>query len=188
MALAIVGSATQTWAADSRVTGVDAKKVDAGLEISVSGSNLLRPKVVRAQNNQLYILEFEASLDGKKQSYNVGNFGVRTVQVSWFTPRPPRVRVALRLDPGVEPELISRDGTWIILVRTSGASTPQPLDPKATDLTPTDQLPAFAPTTAALRPDETLRTVPKTGSETDDLSDPQRAKKKAASKIKTPPQ
>lgn len=187
VALAALGSTVPAWAVDSRVTGIEAKRLETGIEVSVQGTDLKRPRIVRAAG--LYILEFDASLQTRKQTIDINAEGVRRAELFWFTPRPQRVRMALRVENGVEPELISRDGTWVVTVGvTAGQAkgvSPQPLEPTEVQLKPSGALPVFRPSVPQLSPDDTLKEVPKV--ETILLTNPQKnARKPQAAKVPPP--
>ncbi|MFM9726367.1 hypothetical protein ACKI1L_38225, partial [Streptomyces scabiei] len=72
------------------MTGIEAKRLDSGVEVSILGTDLKRPKIVRAAG--LYILEFDAGLTTRKQTIDLNSAGVRRAELFWFTPRPQRVR------------------------------------------------------------------------------------------------
>lgn len=190
VALAALGSTVPAWAVDARVSGIEAKRLESGVEVSVFGTDLKRPRVIRAAG--LYILEFDASLATRKQAIDLNLYGVRRAELFWYTPRPQRVRMALRVEEGVEPELISRDGTWVVMVgqgSTQTASTvkssmPQPLEPTEAQLKPNGTLPAVRANTPQLSPDDTLKEVPKV--EQVQVTNPQKNSRKAVAKVPPP--
>lgn len=84
-------------AAQSKLTDVQWSKVGEGLKVEVKGENLTQPKIIRVMGGRSYMLEFPAYLTGKAKKQTVNYAGVQFVQSGWFTGKPARVRVHLRL-------------------------------------------------------------------------------------------
>lgn len=102
--------------ARSEIRSVTAKKVGEGIEISIRGSELEKPKELRANKNAHYILEFASGLSAKPSSKAVNFAGVDTVRYGWYSANPPRVRVTIKLDPSEKPLLIQDRDTWKVLI------------------------------------------------------------------------
>lgn len=119
--LGMVGTAAFAQA-DSAIRSVTHKSLtDGRQEVIVRGDNLAAPKVIRVVSKSSYILEFDANLRTDRGSVQVNRSGVSTVQYGWYSARPPKVRVALRLTQDITPELGKRGDDWII---TFGVATP----------------------------------------------------------------
>lgn len=115
--LSCAASAIQT---KSTIDAVTTTKVGGGVEISVQGENLARPKVSRAFKNRSYILDFAASLKARGSKTQIDANGVDYVHLSWFKPRPPMVRIHIRLqDSAIEPLLEQTSNGWHILIGTT---------------------------------------------------------------------
>lgn len=92
MAMAFVVSA------QGKLTDVNWSKVGEGLKVEVQGENLTQPKILRVMGGKSYMLEFDAHLVGKAKRQSVNYGGVQFVQSGWFSAKPAKVRVHLRLD------------------------------------------------------------------------------------------
>ena len=111
MALAFIASA------QGKLTDVNWSKVGEGLKVEVQGENLTQPKILRVMGGKSYMLEFDAHLVGKAKRQSVNYGGVQFVQSGWFSAKPAKVRVHLRLDS--QDAKIKVDGTdagWQVLV------------------------------------------------------------------------
>ena len=100
--------------AQGKLTGVQWKKVGDGLEIQILGSDLEKPKSSWTSGNRLFVLEFDAKLDGKAKTQHVDWAGLNFVKYGWFKARPPKVRVSFNVDAGAKPELNSFEGGWTV--------------------------------------------------------------------------
>ena len=100
----------------AKLEGIEARRVATGLNIAIKGADLPQPKIVRAWQNKSYILEFDGNLIGKSRRVKVGVAGVESVEYGWFSAKPPKVRVHLRLDPNSEPTVQKINDEWVIVV------------------------------------------------------------------------
>lgn len=116
--------ATSAWA-QSKLTGIETKKVGDGLNIVIHGEGLAQPKTIRVNNSTSYIVEFRAYLVGKFRREKVDCAGVQYVQVGWFKPRPATVRVLVKTDGTVSPELTNSGGEWVITVGVAAEASPK---------------------------------------------------------------
>lgn len=125
LVLALVGMAGAARAA-SDVTGVKLEKTaGGGCNFTIQGSNLGTPKVIRTLSNDSYVLEFNANLRTTRAVVQVNTAGVKTLTYGWFSNRPPKVRVVLKLDDSIKPTLGKQGNNWVISVPSLGTSTQQ---------------------------------------------------------------
>lgn len=104
----------------AKLTGVEPRKVGEGVQVNILGKGLPAPKVLRVNGNQSYILEFRGELGTRGRRIGVRHGGVSYVQYGWFSARPARVRVLLRVRPTDAPVLMSTPNGWIVSVNTPG--------------------------------------------------------------------
>lgn len=150
LAMAAVASTTM---ADAKLTGFKVEKVSKGVEIHVQGDELGTPKVVKAWGGKSYILEFSGKLMGKPSQENVNIAGVEYVKSAWYSAKPPRVRVLVRLDPTSPIALSKSNDGYKLLVETPKNATAQPVakETKAAPATPAKD------TKVAAEPKNTLK-------------------------------
>lgn len=121
--------------ADGTLTGFEVNKVGEGLTIKVNGEGLGKPKVIRANAGKSYMLEFDAKLVGKSQYDRVGYAGIEYVRAGWYSARPAKVRLHVRMDANTEIGLKESEAGWVLQVtpgeETSGSKVtvlPQPTE------------------------------------------------------------
>ncbi len=102
--------------ADGTVTGISKQEVGNGVQLKIAGTGLSKPRVLRLLDGEAYIVEFKASLEGRAQSLEVDQAGVKSARVAWYKSKPPVVRVLLRLDPSDKPVLTATHGGYTISV------------------------------------------------------------------------
>lgn len=111
--------------AQGKLLDIGTRAVGQGVCIDIRGENLPKPKESRAWGNRTYVLEFDAGLAAgvKAKKLQVDTSGVDSVQMTWFTARPPRVRVSVRLtNPGLTPTLTQVEGGWCVMINTPGGA------------------------------------------------------------------
>lgn len=139
-----------------------------GLEVAIIGRNLGRPKEISAWQGKSYLLEFSGNLIAPPRLQRVNKSGVEYVETAWFSARPPKVRVHIRLASGGKPELKQTSTGWTasigapapaketlqIAAKLRPASTPKPAparpkpdldEPKPKPLLPEPPLPRRTP-------------------------------------------
>jgi type II secretory pathway component GspD/PulD (secretin) len=121
MKKALLGSSLMVLAAlataQGKLTDVQWTKGSNGLKVEVSGENLTQPKIIRAMGGKSYMLEFSAHLMGKAKREVVNTAGVDYVHTVWFTAKPPKVRVHVKLnDPLADVRLAKSAGGWTVSV------------------------------------------------------------------------
>ncbi len=108
-------------AAQGKLTDVQWSKVGEGLKVEVTGENLTQPKIIRVMGGRSYMLEFDAHLIGKSKRQTVNSGGVQYVQSGWFSAKPARVRVHLRLDdPDATIKLDQTNSGWQVNINNNG--------------------------------------------------------------------
>lgn len=116
-----------------RITGVDVVNTTSGIDVVITGKDLAKPKEIKLLEGQSYIAEFDASLDIKGFRRRVDVAGVRSVETGWYSSKPPKVRVHLRVNQGIEPAIVEEGGKFILRV-----GPPKPADlTKITNTMPT---------------------------------------------------
>jgi type II secretory pathway component GspD/PulD (secretin)/uncharacterized protein YggU (UPF0235/DUF167 family) len=113
MAMTAVATAA---VAQSKLNAVEWTKVGDGLQVNIKGTDLGEPKVLRAWGGKSYLLEFNAALGTSAKKDAVNFAGVEYIQATWFTPRPAKVRVHLRLDPTSDIQLVKAEDGWTVNV------------------------------------------------------------------------
>jgi type II secretory pathway component GspD/PulD (secretin) len=118
VAVCAVAALSALGAAQGDLTGLDVRQADKGVEIEVKGTNLSQPKELRAWGGESYLVEFEGNLAIKPiVNKAVNKAGVKWVSCQWFSAKPPRVRVHVKLlDPTINPTLTKTDGGWLITI------------------------------------------------------------------------
>lgn len=136
MKKALLGSSLMALAAvataQGKLTDVQWTKESNGLKVEVSGENLTQPKILRIMGGKSYMLEFSAHLIGKAKREPVKTAGVNYVQTTWFSAKPPKVRVHLRMDnPEAGVRVDKSDNGWTVRVGESATAlnTVTPLTP-----------------------------------------------------------
>ncbi len=106
------------WAQSSaRLTQVEVKPLGPGLEVYVKGDALGTPRTQRILRGTSYIVEFDAhlGLDPKRETLTSGN--ATFVEWGWFTSRPAKVRVHIKLDNSETPVRVDKEeGTYVVRI------------------------------------------------------------------------
>lgn len=92
-----------------------------GFTVRISGENLPKPVTSRVMGNKSLLLTFDAYLMGKAQKNKIGKGGLESVQSSWFSAKPPRTRIHLRLDPKIDPTIVADGKDWLVTWTTSAS-------------------------------------------------------------------
>lgn len=100
----------------AKLDAVSAAKSGLGAKVSIAGSELSQPKEFSAFGGKSYILEFEANMVGRGRRFNVGYGGVEYVNYAWFSAKPPKIRVHVKLKSGDKPKLVQTDKGWDVVV------------------------------------------------------------------------
>lgn len=139
LALGAMTALSAFSSAQGNLTGLDVRQADRGVEIEVKGDDLSKPKELRAWGGESYLVEFSGNLDMKPiVNKAVDKAGVKWVSCQWYSARPPKVRVHLKLtDPAIEPVLSKTDSGWLITVgKMDGkAEVKEPVQKKSEDET-----------------------------------------------------
>ncbi|MFY7809144.1 MAG: hypothetical protein ACOVSV_09230, partial [Fimbriimonadaceae bacterium] len=83
----------------------------------VKGDALVTPRTQRILRGTSYIVEFDAhlGLDPKRETLTSGN--ATFVEWGWFTSRPAKVRVHIKLDNGETPVRVDKEeGTYVVRI------------------------------------------------------------------------
>lgn len=123
--LALVMMALGATAQSPGITGVERRTTTAGAtEIAIVGTDLTAPVRVRTRDASTHIYEFTGHLRTQRGRFAVNTGGVEFVSFGWYSARPPKVRVLLKVNASVESEAVSRDGQWVIVVNRKAATPP----------------------------------------------------------------
>lgn len=130
-ALALVAAALPSAAAPTgQISDIRAEKIGEGVEIQVVGKRLAKPKIIRAHEGVSFIAEFRANWPGMNVRRTIEHAGVEFAEFLWYTNRPPRIRVHLKLiEPSITPEVVERDNGWAIRVNLPPEAKPVSADP-----------------------------------------------------------
>ncbi len=103
----------------------------------IRGSELPSPKELRVSNGRQFILEFNAGLGTKvTRVIPVETAGVVNVQTGWYSARPPRVRINIRIRPELVTGITAIEGGYkVTLGEGSFVKSSDPVDtlPKVTE-------------------------------------------------------
>lgn len=119
----LVALASVAWT-QGKLTGVEARKLGPGVEVQIQGEGLAQPKQIVAFGGKSLILEFDANLVGSARRVNVRHGGLEYYNYAWFTAKPPKVRVHLRLSGAQSPKVEENGNGWIVRVGNPVAATP----------------------------------------------------------------
>ncbi len=140
----LLGALWSGASADGKLTGLSFQKVGQGVQIQAQGQNLPTPKVLRMNGNRSYMLEFKAtSLASGFKRVRVHYGGVQYATASWFTSKPPVVRVHVWLSPKQSPKLAENGKGWLICVNTPAPESVETYP--ATEVVKADAYPARVP-------------------------------------------
>ncbi len=109
LALALVCGATA-----QSLSGVEAKKLDGGLQVRIQGNDLGQPKTSWSKSKRMFFLTFDGKLASRPKTLEVGSNGVQAVSYEWLSKKTSKVRVALSVVPGTKPEVVKTDGSWAV--------------------------------------------------------------------------
>lgn len=142
----------------SKLTGFEAKPTGKGFEVQILGESLNQPKTQRVMGGKSLLLEFDADLIGKGKRQRIDQNGLDYVQSTWFSARPPKVRVHLRLDPSAKPGVTRNEKGWLVSWNADG-SKPENVIQKAVEKS--EPFPATVPpiTAKVTQPNPTWATV-----------------------------
>ncbi|MBV6458116.1 MAG: hypothetical protein HONBIEJF_01239 [Fimbriimonadaceae bacterium] len=105
------------WAvSQGKLDGVETHANSKGVQVDIRGENLGKPKELRVNGGNSYLLEFNATMVGRGQRNGVNKAGVEFVQYAWFKAKPPTIRVHVRMKPDVEPVLSKTDEGWKVVI------------------------------------------------------------------------
>lgn len=133
LVLALVGIAGAASASPEVRAVRHQSLADGRQQIVVQGNSLARPHVVQVPSKSTYILEFKGHLRTQRGVVRVDQDGVASVQFGWYTARPPRVRVAFRLNGDFKPELTQQGQDWVVTFGTPDAKPSVNSRPVATN-------------------------------------------------------
>lgn len=130
--MALVGAA---FAEPGQLTGLDVQDQDKGVEFIVKGDSLSKPRETRAWGGTSWLAEFDGHLAIKPVvNKAVNKAGVKSVSVQWFSARPPRVRVHLKLESAdIKPVVKEVEGGWSITVGEITKEKEEPKPKKSSD-------------------------------------------------------
>ncbi|MBX3095287.1 MAG: hypothetical protein KF812_00345 [Fimbriimonadaceae bacterium] len=110
-------TAVATASEPARLTRVEAKPLGTGLDVVIQGEHLPQPRDMRILSNTSFILEFDAWLEGAPTRLPQTNGPAKFVEWGWYTNRPARVRVHVKLNNGATPVRFTKeeDGYHILV-------------------------------------------------------------------------
>ncbi|HRJ26821.1 MAG TPA: hypothetical protein PLO61_04840 [Fimbriimonadaceae bacterium] len=105
--------------AQARISGLTVRNEGSGVAIDVKGTDLVTPRAMRVNSGKSFLLEWDAELQGPAQWRNVRRAGVESAHLTWFSAKPPRVRLHLRLRPSDQPRFERSADGWLITVNVA---------------------------------------------------------------------
>lgn len=143
----LLGALWSGASADGKLTDLSYQKIGQGVLIQAQGQDLPTPKVLRLNGQRSYMLEFKGtSLANGFKRVRVHYGGVKYATASWFTSKPPVVRVHVWLSPKDNPVLTKSGQGWTISVNTAAPAGIAPAEVKADSfpsrVPPLDKAPA----------------------------------------------
>ncbi len=147
------------------IKSVEIKPLTQGMEVIVLGEKLEKPRDLRLLNGQSFIAEFDASLDVRGFRRRVDRGGVSSVEVGWFSAKPPKSRIHFKLQPSLTPVISEIEGGWTIKVGPGVTAQPGTVVPPTKPTGKKDDFPASTPplTEAVLPPVKAAPQEAKTG-------------------------
>lgn len=127
------------------IKSVEIKPLSQGMEVIVLGEKLEKPRDLRLLNGQSFIAEFDASLDVRGFRRRVDRGGVSSVEVGWFSAKPPKARIHFKLQPSLTPIISEIDGGWTIKVGPGVVAEPGTVVPPTKPTGKKDDFPASTP-------------------------------------------
>lgn len=82
---------------NASLTKVEANTLGPGVEVVLRGEGLTNPRTSRVLRGTSFIVEFDANLTGNPARTPFTTGGVKFVEYGWYTNRPPRVRVHVKV-------------------------------------------------------------------------------------------
>lgn len=143
--LGLIGAAASSVMAQGVIKSVEVKPLDQGVEVIVQGVGLEKPREIRLLQGQSYIVEFDASLEARGFRRRIDRGGVSSVEVGWFSAKPPKARVHLRVNPSLQPVLSELDGGYTIKVGPGVKSEPGTVIPPTNPTGKQDEFPKATP-------------------------------------------
>lgn len=142
------------------IKSVEIKPLTQGMEVIVLGEKLEKPRDLRLLNGQSFIAEFDASLDLRGFRRRVDRGGVTSIEVGWFSAKPPKARIHFKLQPSLTPIISEIDGGWTIKVGPGVVAEPGTVVPPTKPTGKADDFPVKTPPLkAAVLPP--VKTAPK---------------------------
>lgn len=127
------------------IKSVEIKPLTQGMEVIVLGEKLEKPRDLRLLNGQSFIAEFDASLDVRGFRRRVDRGGVTSVEVGWFSAKPPKARIHFKLLPSLTPIISEIDGGWTIKVGPGVVAEPGTVVPPTKPTGRADDFPDRTP-------------------------------------------
>jgi type II secretory pathway component GspD/PulD (secretin) len=125
-----IGLATLSLAAafawsQGKISGVSAKTSAGQTQVTISGQELPTPTVSRVNGDTCFILQFNAELTSKGRRFSVRQNGLSYVHLTWFSAKPPTVRVLLKVAKGTRIEHNPTPEGWLVTVTNATAAVTQ---------------------------------------------------------------
>lgn len=125
LALALVcGASAQS------LNGVEAKKLNGGLQVQIQGEDLGQPATSWSKSKNMFFLTFSGKLSSKPKTVKVGSNGVQAVSYATLSRKASKIRVAMSLAKGSKPELVQQDGQWAVNFNVAAPVAQVPITPK----------------------------------------------------------
>jgi type II secretory pathway component GspD/PulD (secretin) len=120
-ALCLVGATPQ----DGQITSVVANHLGNGVELVVRGEGLPKPKTFSYLGGKLRVVEFDAEMAGSGSKTNVGYGGVQSFTTTWYSTKPPKVRINVKVDEAGDPLVYEAGDGWHVAFNATTAAVPE---------------------------------------------------------------
>ncbi len=145
VSLALITAMAFGAMAQGVIKSVEIKPLSQGMEVIVLGDKLEKPRDLRLLNGQSFIAEFDASLDVRGFRRRIDRGGVTSVEVGWFSAKPPKARIHFKLQPSLTPIISEIDGGWTIKVGPGVTAEPGTVIPPTKPTGKADDFPSNTP-------------------------------------------
>jgi len=122
----------------AKISGVSAKATGGQTQVTIAGQELDAPKISKAYNDTCYILQFDAELTSKGRRFSVRKNGLSYVHLTWFTAKPPTVRVLLKVAKSARIEHGPSPEGWTVTVADASPAVAQAAPAKTASAQVTD--------------------------------------------------
>ncbi|MHB8637249.1 MAG: type II secretion system protein GspD [Fimbriimonadaceae bacterium] len=112
---------TEGW-----VTGLTKQEIGNGVQLTIVGKDLPKPRELRVRGGKGYVVEFDAGLEGGAKNLTIDSSGVSSAEAVWYRSKPPVVRVLVRLKADEKPVLAPCSNGYTVSINVPAAQRGKP--------------------------------------------------------------